>query len=393
MSRFLFVCCMLTTFAHGQVEGKFTLSKLQFAAGEPIWLTLEMTNTGTETLYFDAGSPYSFCGGYRLEVNQGNPIRHPSCVGGVAGSCLSGSHTFRGGERLTEKLLLNYDHDLSQPGWYHVSATRYLSTATTDDLRAMVNGRQTKFTDEFDIEITARDDATLKAQLAPYVEQLKSPNEEVVREAARVLSSSAPAFLESTMLAMLDRPATRQFAITGLKNINSVAAREALAEIARSGISKYSYEADMATEALSEMGDQEYFPLLKQIAESKPPNQSGEAVRYAATLGGDDAIPWLASKLRDSNPIARGAVVWALAATGSRRAVPILIDLLLSNDEHLPETAEIALVQLTHRSVLPNKYTSGEPRVAHRSWVRWWTSHSDAPVYGPKSCGEIQPLS
>src|SRR3954462_3372074 len=137
----------------------------------------------------------------------------------------------------------------------------------------MVNGRQTTLTDEFDIEITAPDDTILKTQLAPYVEQLKSPNEEVAREAARVLSSSSAAFLELTMLAMLDRPAMRQFAITGLRNINTPAAREALANIARSGIPKYSYEGDMAAKALSEMGDQEYFPLLKQIAESKPPDQ------------------------------------------------------------------------------------------------------------------------
>jgi hypothetical protein len=384
---------MLTTVAHCQIEGTFTLSKRQFAAGEPIWVTFEMTNTGTDTLYFNAGSPYSFCGGYRLQVTQGNPIQHPSCNTGVAGSCLSGTHTFRGGERLRDKLLLNYDHDLSQPGQYHVRATRYISTATTNDLAAVVHGRQATFTDEFDIEITAPDAATLKTQLAPYVDQLKSSNDEVVREAARVLSSSAAAFLESTMLAMFDRPATQPFAITGLENINSPAAREALANLARSGIPKYSYEADMAAKALSKMSDLEYFPLLKQIAESKPQNQSGEAVRYAATLGGDEAIPWLASKLRDSDPIARGAVIWALAATGSRRAVPILIDLLLSTDEHLPQAAEIALVQLTHRSVSPDKYSSGSPVVAHQSWVRWWVSHPDGPVYGPTSCGEIQPLN
>src|SRR5262249_55969447 len=149
-----------------------------------------MTNTGTDTLYFNAGSPYAFCGGYRLEVTQGNPIQHPSCNIGLAGSCVTSTHSFRGGEQLRDKLLLNYDHDISQPGRYHVRATRYVSTATTDDLAAMVNGRQTRFTDEFDIEITAPDDARLKTQLAPYVEQLKSPNEEVVRETARVLSSS-----------------------------------------------------------------------------------------------------------------------------------------------------------------------------------------------------------
>src|SRR5258708_58098 len=207
MSRCWFLCLMVATVAHGQIEGKFTLSKLQFAAGEPIGLAFEMTNTGTDTLYFNAGSPYSFCGGYRLEVTKGNPIQHPTCNTGVGGSCISGTHRFRSGERLRDKLLLNYDHDLFQPGRYYIKANRYVSTATTDDLAAMVNGKQTTLTEEFDIEITAPDDAILKTQLAPYVEQLKSPNEEMVQEAARVLSSSAGPFLESTMLGMLDRPA------------------------------------------------------------------------------------------------------------------------------------------------------------------------------------------
>ena len=56
MSRCWFLCLMLTTVAHGQIEGKFVLSKMQFAAGEPIWLTFEMTNSGTDILYFNAGS-------------------------------------------------------------------------------------------------------------------------------------------------------------------------------------------------------------------------------------------------------------------------------------------------------------------------------------------------
>jgi HEAT repeat protein len=158
-------------------------------------------------------------------------------------------------------------------------------------------------------------------------------------------------------------------------------------------LEKYSYEADMAARSLSEMGDKSYFPLLKEIAASKPPNQAGETIRYAATLGGDDAVPWVVSKLTDPDPFARGNVSWGLAATGSRRAVPILIDMLLSQDEHVAQAAENALVQLTHRSVSPATYTSGKPALAHQKWMLWWTSHSDAPVFGPNTCGEIQPLN
>lgn len=393
MRRCWLLVLVLSTVAYGQVEGKFILPKSEFTAGEPIWLEFQMMNSGTDTLYFNAGNLYSFCGGYRLEVTEGKPLQHPSCNTGFGGSCISTTHKFPSRDRVVDKLLLNYEHNFTEPGRYHLKATRNLQTALTDELAAMVHSQETRFEQEFDIEITRQDGAALRSELAPYVEQLKSPNEEVVREAARVLSSSAPVFLESTMLKMLDRAVTRGFAITGLKRINTQAAREALAKIARDFIREYSYEAEMAARALSEMGDQAYFPLLKEIAESKPPNQSGEALRYAATLGGDEAIPWLASKLRNSDLYARGAVPWALASTGSRRAVPVLIDLLLSHDENVPQSAESALVQLTHRSMSPEKYISGTPQIAHQNWMRWWTSHPDAPVYGPKRCGEIQPLN
>ena len=250
---------LLTTVAYGQIEGKFTLARSEFTAGEPIWLAFEMKNSGKDTVYFTAGNPYSFCGGYRLEVTEGVPVEHPSCATGMGGSCPSATHAFHSGKQLTDRLLLNYDHDLAKPGRYHVKATRYVQTAITDNLAAMVDGDGTKIEQEFDIEITAPDDAALHVELAPYVEQLKSSNEQYVREAARVLSSSAPVFLESTMLTMLDRPATRDFAIAGLQKINTTAARQALATIARSYIEKYLYEAGLAARALSEMGDRSSF--------------------------------------------------------------------------------------------------------------------------------------
>src|SRR5438270_8747050 len=72
-------------------------------------------------------------------------------------------------------------------------------------------------------------------------------------------------------------------------------------------------------------------------SKTNPGIETGESVGRSSSICGDTrrrrTIPWLASKLRDPDPIARGAVIWALAATGSRRAVPRLIDLLLSSDE------------------------------------------------------------
>jgi hypothetical protein len=262
MRHWWFIPLLLGTVAYGQIEGKFTLPKTVFTSGEPVWLSFEMENSGPDTLYFIAGDPYTFCGGYRLELTEGGPLKHSSCNNGVGGSCLLGTHTLLNGGHEQDKILLNYDHDLTRPGRYHLKATRYLRTATTNDMAAMVDGNHREIEQEFEIEITPRDDAALQAELSPYVEQLKSPKEDKVREAARVLSSSAPPFLESTMLAMLDRPATRTFAIAGLEKINTPAARDALAKIARALLEKYSYEAELATR-LKRDGRQELFPATE----------------------------------------------------------------------------------------------------------------------------------
>jgi HEAT repeat protein len=49
---------------------------------------------------------------------------------------------------------------------------------------------------------------------------------------------------------------------------------------------------------------------------------------YAAESGGDVAIPAILVRLRDHNPNTRHAAIYALGRTGSRAAVPLLINLL-----------------------------------------------------------------
>jgi hypothetical protein len=394
--RIAIVGCVLVLAiaASAQLTGKFTIEKSRYSSGEPIYLQFEVTNTQRQTVFFEAGSPYSFCGGYQLQLNEGGALRNPSCsaTGSGGGSCRSATHSLRYGVPERERVLLNYQDDLRRPGSYHLKATRYIRWAPTDDLIAMIHGISEKFESEFDIEITAPDEAKLRGQLAPYLADLKSPNEERMDEAARVLASAAPTFLEPTMLAMLHDDWLGHYAIEGLRRINTPTAREAVARIAETYMEKYSSQAELAVESLSEMGDRKYFPMLQHIVDSKPPNTVGETVRYAARLGGEQAIPWLGAMLRSPNPQARSSAVFALADTGSRKAVPMLIDLLLSSDQIVPSMAENALVKLTHRSVAPEKYQSGTPAAAHDRWMQWWLAHNDAAVYGPKECGEILPL-
>ena len=88
---------LLAVAASAQLTGKFTLKKTRYASGEPIYLQFELTSTLTEPVFFVTGSVYAFCGGYHIEINRGEALRHPRCATGVGVSCLAGTHTMRRG--------------------------------------------------------------------------------------------------------------------------------------------------------------------------------------------------------------------------------------------------------------------------------------------------------
>src|SRR5581483_6876845 len=114
-----FLSLLVTTLAYAQLEGKFTLEKSVFAAGEPIWLTFQLKNPAKENLYFIAGDTY-YNSGYCLRVFLGKPGAHSNC----GNNCNSGGpasiRTIPARGQLTDKLLLNFDHDLAQPGQYYL---------------------------------------------------------------------------------------------------------------------------------------------------------------------------------------------------------------------------------------------------------------------------------
>jgi len=66
-------------------------------------------------------------------------------------------------------------------------------------------------------------------------------------------------------------------------------------------------------------------------------------VLAAAQLGGENAMPYVVSLVSSSDAFSRANGIMALPLTGSRRAVPVLIDLLQSPDMDLARLASIGL--------------------------------------------------
>ena len=387
---------LLTSRGSAQLEGRLFLDKDKYVAGEPVYLHFDLTNKGTEPMQVAVGNSYSFCGGYRIEVSSDPSADFSSCALGPGASCVVGGWTIAPGETLHDNVLLNYEHDLSKSTIYDISATRTLNygPAGAGSLTNQTKGVQVKVEAQFRIRVEDGTDDSLVLIFQPYLSDLNSKDEERQREGARVIGSLAPPFLEETILSMADSPVTRPFAIIGLKHLNTGRSREALASIVQN-TAGYSSEKEQAIKYLSEMGDKKYFPLLLDEAKKHEPNQARDYVLAAAQLGGEDAMPYVGSLLGSPDPFSRGNGVMALPQTGSRRAVPVLIDLLRSADVDLGRLASIGLIHLTHRSPLESgRWYSDTPSSEYPDWFRWWVLRGEsASTYGPSQCGRIEPLN
>ncbi len=105
-------------------------------------------------------------------------------------------------------------------------------------------------------------------------------------------------------------------------------------------------------------------------------------------------MPYVGSLLTDTSAFSRANAVMALPKTGSRRAVPILIEMLRNPDVDLERLASIGLIQLTHRSPFEaGRWFSDSPSNEYQPWIRWWTLQGDSvQIYGPSQCGGITRL-
>jgi hypothetical protein len=83
--------------------------------------------------------------------------------------------------------------------------------------------------------------------------------------------------------------------------------------------------------------------------------------------------------------------VTAMGSTGSRAAVPILLDLLKSSDTDIADRARYGLRLLTHRSASDDQ--SENPQSQYPKWSQWWAREGvSAPIYKAAECGNFVPL-
>jgi hypothetical protein len=376
--------------ARGQLQGQISTAKSMYVAGEPIYVHFEVTNVGKEPVEYSAGDPYADgCGGYSLAVSSAPPLKHPSCAPVKSNECIVVNQILAAGETVRQNILVNFAHDVAKPGDYQIHAVRTMKYRPLTGVGTLsADGKDFKLEKSLQIQVTQTNREALQAIYQVYVTNLRSQDDEIQRDAERAIVSGAMPWLEDTIVGMVRQYRSREFALLGLKNLNTARSREELAKIVQS-TSDFTPENETAVGYLAQMGDKKYFSMLLEIAKKLEASQGREYVLAAAELGGDDAVPFLKELLASADANARANGVMGLGVSGSRAAVPLLIETLKDGNADFRKLAENGLTGLTHRRVSAE---GDAPSEQAGKWAAWWGAEgSSAKVYGPRECGEVLP--
>ena len=208
------------------------------------------------------------------------------------------------------------------------------------------------------------------------------------RQAALTLASVAPRALEDMLLTFSDNQEFRQFAPLAFHRLNTTRSMTAMAELLAKS-QPGSYEHMKSADYLAASGDQQWFPLLREVAMEKP--QILDYVNDASELGGAEMLPSLMSLMQ--GPDKEFTVINAVSGmgyTGSRAAVPRLLELLRDPNANIADRARYSLRLLTHHSAGDQ---NANPQSEYPKWSQWWARDgSSAPIYKAKECGDVTPL-
>jgi len=303
-------------------------------------------------------------------------IRGSSCV---LNSQFS-SVTIQPGATYTEHIFLNAHNDFKSAGDYTVDAKHFDGLGYRSNLAV-----ETKLHLRIDPHTPLVDSDVFQT----WVEQLRSPQRRERIEAARVLAYLGPPDFEDVLFGFVDNPEFRRFAPLAFQNLNTPRSIAALATLAEGPPTNQQSESVIY---LAETNDPKWIPLLFRAAQEHAVISSFPSA--AARLGGEKAIPMLVSLEKNSDQqFARINAVTALGDTGSRAAVPMLLEYLKSPETDISERARYGLETLTHRTARVGS-SKQPPQTEYVMWSQWWErSSKTAPIYsGAQFCTKRVPL-
>lgn len=375
--------------ALGQMSGRFYLQKHTFAPGEPVFLYFEVTNSGEQAQNIIQADPYSFCAGYQIRLSTDvNANPSSSCAPlGIGGSCLSSHQMVAPSASHVERILLNYEHKISAPGEYEIDATRHLeyAPASLDFFRAHHSSIDVHQHLSFTIDDNA---VPADPNMQDWVVRLHSSDEPIRWEAALTLAAIAPKSQEDVLLSFTGNPELRTWAPMALYRLNTPRSIAALAELLRKS-EPGTYESMRSADLLAETGDPQWFPSLLEVARKNP-----HIVSYlddAASVGGNQILIDLLAMINSPDEVTRQNATQALGSSGTRQAVPFLLNLLRSDDPSSAGEAIFSLRQLTHLSIAGDWWR--DPPSQYPKWAQWWNTEGfTARIYKATECGPVAAL-
>jgi hypothetical protein len=397
---------LLAVPATAQVKVDVLSPREQYLEGEPITVTVRVTNVGSDPVGYDG------CDGrVDLVVVGQQKITPPnlwgcfSVRGVISGTGCGIDHPpMLPPGKSTDFQYLQRDYSL-KPGEYvlRVSGKAGVRWHSTPNFLRPNSAPMPapKFQDgdpvpgalfeqKLTLDIRQADPDELRTAFIPYVRDAASSDPQVSYPARDAISEAAPPFLEKTIFEFAASPNTVSFAVKGLSRIDTGESRSDLVNLFNSTSDPRIRE--FIVEALAEMSSSDqidFFTSLLLASGSEPDDKISQWAILAIGLhGGERGVDLLgslpSSKSTLPSPWLRSVIATALSTSKSPRAIPILIDMYADPDSLVRNNVCSSLMSLTHRTWCDG---SGQTTRLQSTWRAWWQKHaSSTKIYGSDEC-------
>jgi hypothetical protein len=394
---------LLAVPAFCQVKVSVNLNRPEYLVDEPIFVTVDATNIGTEAI------GYSACDGYANLTVPGGEQKKASQLrgcgagasGGGGGCGIDHPPTMKPGQTVSFRYLLK-GYRL-QSGHYILRAKgkagvrwffgfgRNASTDTGRKTGDPVDGAM--FDVSLGLNIREGPEQLLLQRYARYIEEAAIGSEITERslQAREAIAEMAPPFLEKTMLEFAKQPGSAPLAVQGLGQIATPESRVDLKHLFDK--TSDSELRGLIVERLAAIGTNDELTFLSSLLRNGDFDAKVQvfSILGIGRLGGEAAVQILRTAPASPKQEVRQAAATALGNTRSPAAVPILITWY--SDESVRNEICWALATLTHYQWCDG---SGTVLELKNRWRRWWRTHgSRIRLYGMDDCpapGSLRPL-
>jgi hypothetical protein len=396
---------LLAVAATAQVKVNVLTPRQEYLEGEPITVTVRVTNVGPDPVGYDG------CDGrVDLVVVGQQEITPPNLWGCFVGGVISGTGCgidhppMLAPGKTTDFLYLLRDYRL-KPGEYVLrvsgkAGVRWHSTPSflIPDSAPMpapkfhdgepVPGEL--FDQQLALNVRKADSDELKSAFIPYIRDAASSDPQLSYQARDAISEAAPPFLEKTIFEFASNPNSVRFAVKGLSRIDIDESRSDLVNLFNSTTDPGIRESIVQSLAEMTISDQiDFFTGLLLASGSEPDDKILQwAILAIGRHGGDRGVDILGSFQTSTgtqpSPRSRSIVATALSTSKSERAVPILIEMYADPDSLVRNNVCGSLMSLTHRIWCDG---SGQTTRLQSTWRAWWQKHaSSTKIYGSDEC-------